>query len=123
MSNLCYNIILESKKILKEDFNIVATTVRVPIRYCHGESVYVKFKEKIDFNKIKKALRVEYIQLSDDVFYPKECAGTNLTYICRLRKHSENEILFFVIADNLRRGASFNAVEILKQIQKKIKIK
>ena len=109
-------IILETQKILEEEFNIAATTVRVPIRFCHGESVYVKFKQNVDFEKVKSVIECDYIKLSDDLFYPKECAGTNLTYVCRLRKHSENEILFFVIADNLRRGAAYNAVEILKRI-------
>lgn len=109
-------IILETQKILGEKVNVVATTVRVPIRFCHGESVYVKFKGNVDANKIKESLACEYIKISDDLFYPSECAGSNLTYVCRLRQHSENEILFFVIADNLRRGASFNAVEILKRL-------
>lgn len=109
-------IILETQKILNENFNIVATTVRVPVRFCHGESVYVKFKNKVNFDDVKKAIECDYIKVSEDLFYPKECAGTNLTYVCRLRKHSDNEILFFVIADNLRRGAAYNAVEILKRL-------
>ena len=50
------------------------------------------------------------------MFYPNVCAGTNETYVFRLRKCSDNEIAFFVIADNLRRGAAFNAVEILKNL-------
>ena len=112
-------IISESQKILHEKFNIVATTVRVPVRFCHGESVYVKFKNTVDLDEIKKSLNCEYIRISEDLFYPKECEGSNLTYVFRLRKHSENEILFFVIADNLRRGAAFNAVEILKNIIKR----
>ncbi len=109
-------IILETQKILNKNFNIAATTVRVPIPFCHGESVYVKFEKGVDFDKVRKALNCEHILINDDIFYPSECEGSNLTYVCRLRKHSENEILFFVIADNLRRGASFNAVEILKRI-------
>lgn len=109
-------IILESQKILNDKFNIAATTVRVPIRFCHGESVYVKFSKNIDFDRVKEVLSCEYICLSDEVVLPIECENTNLTYISRLRKHSKNEILFFVIADNLRRGAAYNAVEILKRL-------
>lgn len=109
-------IIKETKKILDQDFNICATTVRIPIPFCHGESVYVKFKNKVDLKEIKKVLDCNYIKIRDDIFYPENCVGTNYTYVCRLRQHSENEILFFVIADNLRRGASYNAVEILKRL-------
>ncbi len=111
-------IIFETQKILNEKINIVATTVRVPISFCHGESVYVKFKENIDFEKIKNVLNCDHIEVSDDLFYPTDCVGKNTTFVCRLRKHSDKEIVFFVIADNLRRGASFNAVQILKKIVK-----
>lgn len=109
-------IMLESQKILKDKFNISATTVRVPIRFCHGESVYIKFSKNVDIEEVKKSLDCEYIVFSDDMFYPKDCENTNETYVFRLRKHSDNEILFFVIADNLRRGAAYNAVQILKKL-------
>ena len=110
-------IICESKKILNTNFNIVATTVRVPIRFCHGESVYVKFEKDIDFVEIKNTLKCDYLTVCDDLSYPKDCAGSNQTFVCRLRKHSDREIVFFVVADNLRRGAAFNAVEILKSLK------
>lgn len=109
-------IMLESQKILNEKFNIVATTVRVPVNFCHGESVYIKFSEDIDFEKVKEVLKCDYIKVSEDMFYPTDCVDTNETYVFRLRKQSESEIVFFVIADNLRRGAAFNAVEILKRL-------
>lgn len=109
-------IILETQKILKEKINIIATTVRVPISFCHGESVYVKFLESIDFEKLKQCLNCDYIEFDDDLFFPKNCVGSNKTFVCRLRKISEKEIAFFVIADNLRRGASYNAVQILKKL-------
>ena len=46
-------IMFESQKILGEKFNIVATAVRVPISFCHGESVYVKFSKKVNFEEVK----------------------------------------------------------------------
>lgn len=109
-------IMNETLKILHASFEIYATTVRVPISFCHGESVFVEFESEIDLSKIKEQLKCNHILLSDDLFYPKTCVGTNLTYVCRLRKAGKNAIQFFVIADNLRRGAAFNAVEILKNI-------
>ena len=111
-------IILESKKILEYDFDIYATTVRVPISFCHGESVYVEFEEDIDLSKICDVLVCDYIKLSEDLFYPSECVGSNLTYVYRLRKTGKNIIQFFVLADNLRRGAAYNAVKILGTISK-----
>lgn len=110
-------IMNETKKILHDNFDIVATTVRVPIPYCHGESVYVKFKTKVDLENIKKALNCDWIKCGDALYYPSDCAGSNLTYVCRVRSYSENELLFFVIADNLRRGASYNAVKILEKLE------
>lgn len=109
-------IINETLKILHSDFDIFATTVRVPINFCHGESVYIEFENEVDLNLIKKQLQCDYILLSDNLFYPKTCAGTNLTYVCRLRSLNKNMIQFFVIADNLRRGAAYNAVKILEKI-------
>lgn len=112
-------IINETKKILSDNFEVVATTVRVPISFCHGESVYVEFCDEIDFSKLKSVLKCDYIALTDDLFYPKQCAGSNLTYVFRLRKTGKNSVAFFVIADNLRRGASYNAVKILENLLKK----
>ncbi len=109
-------IMAESQKILNQKFNIVATSVRVPVTFCHGESVYVKFSKEIDFEKVKKVLDCDYIRVGEDMFYPADCAGSNETFVFRLRKFSNREIMFFVIADNLRRGAAFNAVEILKRL-------
>ena len=109
-------IIKESKKILDKDFEIYATTVRVPISYCHGESVYVEFESDINLMDIKKCLQKDYIVLGEGIFFPTECAGSNKTFVFRLRKVDKNKISFFVIADNLRRGAAYNAVYILKKI-------
>lgn len=110
-------ITYELNKILNKNLRICATTVRVPIEHCHGESVYAEFSDKVKISDIKKALQTEYIKFSDnDIFYPSECKGTDYVYVCRLRKVSDNEILFFEIADNLRRGAGFNATQIAKII-------
>lgn len=110
-------ITYELNKILNKNIKICATTVRVPIEHCHGESVYAEFSDKVEISDIKKALQTEYIKFSDDdIFYPSECKGKDYVYVCRLRKVSNNEILFFEIADNLRRGAGYNATQIAKII-------
>lgn len=110
-------IILETKKILNQEINVIATTVRVPISFCHGESVYIKFEKSVNLEDVKKVLECDYIVFGDDLFYPSQCVGSNQTFVCRLRQHSDTEIVFFVIADNLRRGASYNAIQILKKLE------
>ena len=85
--------------------------------YCHGESVYIKFKNNMNLTQVFKALKCEYIEvLRHGIYFPVNVKGSNKTYVCRVRKVSKNELLLFVIADNLRRGAAYNAVEILKYL-------
>jgi len=107
-------LMFETCKILNSHFNMIATAVRVPISYCHGESVVVKFKSLVSSVCVKEALRCDYIDVSEGLHFPTDCAGTNLTYVSRIRNHHGDEVAMFVLADNLRRGASFNAVEIAK---------
>ncbi len=109
-------IIFETNKILNENIKVLATAVRVPVKYCHGESVYVKFLQKIDKIDIKSALKCSFIENFDKNCHNDECFNTNKTYVFRLRQVGENEVMFFVMADNLRRGAAYNAVLILKKL-------
>lgn len=113
-------LMTETGKILNDkDMRICATAVRVPTSHCHGESVYIKFQDAINLRKIQKALKCDYIEvLNREVGLPTMVKGSNKTYVCRVRKVSKNEILLFVIADNLRRGAAYNAVEIFKYLIK-----
>ncbi len=114
-------IMFELNKILKSNINVVATAVRVPVPYCHGESVYVEFEDNVCIDDIIKQLSCDYIKvLDDDVWLPNDCADTNDTYVCRVRLVSKRELVFFVIADNLRRGAAFNAVKIAEIVLNKL---
>lgn len=115
-------IIFETKKILNASFDVFATAVRVPVESCHGESVLVEFADEVDIEKVKLKLNCNEIQLlQNGVFYNTDCRGTNGVYVCRLRKVSKNAISMFIMADNLRRGASYNAVKIAEYIAKKVK--
>jgi aspartate-semialdehyde dehydrogenase len=109
-------IVNETKKILGVDCDIFATTVRIPTSFCHGESVFVEFEDDVCLNKIKEVLETSYIK-QGDLFYLSDCINSNLTYVCRLRQCGNKTIQMFIIADNLRRGAAYNAVEILKRIK------
>jgi len=109
-------IMFETNKILSEQIKVLATAVRVPVDYCHGESVYVKFSQNIDEVDIKNALKCNFIENFDKIYHNYECFNSNKTYVFRFRKVNENEIMFFIMADNLRRGAAYNAVLILKKL-------
>lgn len=110
-------LINELPKILNEAIDISATAVRVPVEICHGESVYVKFKKEVNLIDVYKVLECEYIKFSENqIFSLREVADSNLTYVCRIRQKTKNELECFVIADNLRRGAAYNAVLIAKHI-------
>lgn len=109
-------IMFELSKILDREIDVSATAVRVPTTICHGESVYVKFKNQVNIIDVLASLDDKFIVLKDEVVTLKEVRGTNLTFVCRIRQHKNNELEFFVIADNLRRGAAYNAVKIAKNL-------
>ena len=113
-------IMKETGKILNDKkMQIVATTVRVPISNCHCESVTVKFSDKVKVADIYKALKCDYLEASKQkMYFPKEVKGQNKTFVCRIRQVSKCEIVMFIVADNLRRGAAYNAVGILKELIK-----
>ena len=108
-------VMFELSKILGKELDVSVTAVRVPTSVGHGESVYVKFKNDVNVIDALAALDCEQIKLRDDVFYLHEVRETNVTYVCRLRQKNKNELEFFVMADNLRRGAAYNAVKIMKK--------
>lgn len=108
-----YKIMFETNKILKCDFEIFSSAVRIPISYCHLESVFVEFDDEFDIDKIE-GLSKDWLVFSDETILPTMVSGTDKTYAFRFRKTTKNGLAFFVLADNVRRGASFNAVKILE---------
>lgn len=113
-------IMFELNKILRDDINICATAVRVPIAYCHGESVTVEFEKNVNLQEIKNLLNSKTTVFDDNnLFYPTEFAGKNNVAVFRLREFGDKKITFFILADNLRRGAAYNATEIAKIILSK----
>lgn len=109
-------IMFELNKILDSKFEVVATAVRVPVLYTHGESVYVEFEDDFDVIKFKKEMqKLEYLEV-DDLFYSKDVINSNKTFVCRIKQQNSKSVSFFVFADNLRRGAAYNAVGILKKL-------
>ncbi len=115
----------ETRKILGDDsIQVSPTTVRVPVFYSHSESVNVETEEPISAEEVKKLLRDSPgIRLVDDPErneYPLaiNAEGKDEVMVGRLRDDisKERAINFWVVADNLRKGAALNAVQIAEWI-------
>ena len=113
----------ETKKIMGDDsLAITATTVRVPVFNGHSESVNVELNSAFEMSDIFDTLAgFPGIVLKDDIannVYPTplDAAGTDDVYIGRIRRDYsvENGINMWVVADNIRKGAASNAVQIAK---------
>ncbi|MDD4688929.1 MAG: aspartate-semialdehyde dehydrogenase [Eubacteriales bacterium] len=118
-------MIKETKKILGDDsLKITATTVRVPVFNGHSESINIEFEKPFDLDELKKVLAAgEGIIIQDDPennLYPMPIAaeGTNETYVGRIRRDFsvDNGVNLWVVADNIRKGAAANAVQIAKKL-------
>ena len=121
-------MIEETRKILKKPkLPITATCVRVPVLNCHCENINVELEYNFKIDDIKKDLNnSEGIIVMDDPqrqIYPINTfvSGTDEVYIGRLRRDYtvENGINFWCVADNIRKGAASNAVEILEKLLQK----
>lgn len=118
----------ETHKILKDDtIEINPTAVRIPVVYGHSESIYIELKEEVNIDEIRKVLEEsEGIIVEDNLEMnkyptPLEMAGTDFTYVGRIRKDLYNPkgISLWVVADNLRKGAALNAIQIIEAIESK----
>lgn len=117
----------ETKKILNADnLLITATAVRIPVFYCHSESINVEFENPVDVEEAKEVLKnAKGIILCDDLtknIYPtaNEVAGSNEVFVGRIRKDESviNGLNIWVVADNVRKGAATNAVQIAELLIK-----
>ena len=114
----------ETKKILGNHIDLIATCVRVPTYRGHGESIYVELNDEIDIELFKKVIKSdEYMELKDDIerqIYPlvNECYYSKKSIIGRIRKDLFNNqaINYYIVGDNLYLGAAYNAVMILKKL-------
>ena len=123
-------MIWETRKILHHpELKVTATTVRVPVFNSHSESVNVEFENPVDIDEIKKTLsEAPGIVVVDDPAnnkYPLalDAAGTDEVYVGRIRRDEsvDNGINFWVVADNIRKGAATNAVQIAQILVESMK--
>ncbi len=115
----------ETKKILGDDrLNITATAVRIPVMGGHSESVNVEFEKDFDLDDVRRILsEMDGIIVEDDVKnlkYPMPINAHNRdeVFVGRLRRDEsqENTLNMWIVADNLRKGAATNAVQIAEYL-------
>ncbi|MGP0591028.1 aspartate-semialdehyde dehydrogenase [Nitrospira sp. T9] len=115
----------ETRKILGESLlPITATTVRVPVFICHAESVNIETEQKLSANDARAILSAAPgIQVYDDPsrnLYPLpiDVVGTDAVFVGRVREDESvtHGLNLWIVADNLRKGAALNAVQIAEEL-------
>ena len=120
VSNEEWKMMADTKKILDPDILLTATCVRVPVFVGHAEAVSVEFHNPISSEQARDALRssegvVVVDHRADEGYVTQvECAGEDPVYVSRIRDDItvENGLSFWVVADNLRKGAALNTIQI-----------
>jgi aspartate-semialdehyde dehydrogenase len=117
----------ETKKILDPKINVSATAVRVPVVGGHSEAVNIEFENDFDLNDVRRLLHeMPGITLKDDPTtysypMPKYAEGKDDVFVGRIRRDESqaNTLNLWIVADNLRKGAATNAVQIAKLLMEK----
>ncbi len=110
----------ETKKILDQRINVTATAVRVPVVGGHSEAVNIEFEKDFDLSEVRRLLHEQPgITLKDDPTtnsypMPKYAEGKDDVFVGRIRRDESqaNTLNMWIVADNLRKGAATNAVQI-----------
>jgi aspartate-semialdehyde dehydrogenase len=103
---------------------VAATTVRVPVYYGHSEAVHVETETKITAREVRELLReAPGVVVVDDVAakkypLPLMAAGKDEVFVGRIREDisTDKGIVLWVVADNIRKGAATNAVQIAERV-------
>src|SRR6202048_1831852 len=115
-----WKMVVETKKILDPKIKLVATCVRVPVFIGHSEAVNIEFENPISADEARALLRKAPGGLGSDnqerggYATPYEVVREDATYISRIREDPtvDNGLVLLCVADNLRKGAALNAVQI-----------
>jgi len=118
-------LINETQKILNDPkIRITSTAIRVPIELCHGESVNIEFEKEFEIDKIFEILKNSPgLIVEDDVSnnkYPMPIYAANKdeVFVGRIRRDFsiENGLNLWIVADNLRKGAATNTIQIAEKL-------
>ena len=116
-----WKMMVETKKILDPKIKLTATCVRVPVFVGHSEAVNVEFEQPDHRRRrrgdiLREAPGVLVVDKREPGGYvtPVECVGDYATYVSRIREDQtvDNGLSFWVVSDNLRKGAALNTVQI-----------
>ncbi len=121
-----WKMVVELQKILTPDIQVSATCVRVPVFIGHCVSANVEFESAIGTIEARKALKsAPGIIVTDtleetDYTTPIECAGEDPVYVSRIRQDTSvtHGLNLWIVADNIRKGAALNAVQIAEIVAK-----
>lgn len=122
-------MIEETQKILNDyDLKVTATTVRIPVRYGHSISINIEFEKSFEISEVYDILKnTDGVIVQDDVknnIYPMpiDIEGTDKVYVGRIRRDYsiDNGINIWVVADNIRKGAATNTVQIAELLLEKL---
>jgi aspartate-semialdehyde dehydrogenase len=112
-------VVKETHRILADhDFRVFATTVRVPVERCHSESVFARLKRPTSLAEVTDLLsRAPGVRLAD-LPSPRELMRREETYVGRLRVDPDDPtvVRFFVVGDQLWKGAALNAIQIAEAL-------
>ncbi|MFH1775482.1 MAG: aspartate-semialdehyde dehydrogenase [Chloroflexota bacterium] len=123
-----WKMVEETRKIMHADkIAISATCVRIPVFTGHSEAVHVEFSRPMSVDEARRILaQAPGIKLLDDPtisLYPQawSAAGTDEVFVGRIRKDAShpNGLAMWIVADNLRKGAALNAVQIAAEMAKR----
>ena len=118
-------MINETRKILKKpDLKITATTVRVPVFNCHSESINVEFEKDFELEDLINTLsEFQGIIVEDNLSESKyplatDVSGRDEVFVGRIRRDYSvpSGVNLWVVADNIRKGAATNAVQIVEKM-------
>ncbi len=112
-------MIYETRKILEDAaIGVAVTCVRVPVRIGHSEVVNVQTRAPIALDRVRELLAQAPGVILEDVPSPLRCAGRDEVFVGRVRDDPSHPRAFsmFVVADNLRKGAATNAVQIAERL-------
>jgi aspartate-semialdehyde dehydrogenase len=117
-------LMFETNKILHSDIAVTATVVRVPVYGGHSESVNVEFEQQFDIEEVRNILSnasgvTLYDNPSENIYpTPVMAYDKDDVFVGRLRRDFsiEKGLNFWVVSDNIRKGAATNAVQIAKYI-------
>jgi aspartate-semialdehyde dehydrogenase len=120
-----WKLVEETRKIMHaDDIAISATCVRVPVFMGHGEAIHIEFSQPMSPDEARQILaQAPGVKVLDDPaisLYPQPwaAAGTDEVFVGRIRRDAShpNGLTMWVVADNLRKGAALNAIQIAEEM-------